>query len=145
MFVLRRINECLPLKPTSVGDPDVYLGAKLRNVRLENGVYAWALSPSKYVSQAVANGVAHLDKNFDGKYKLPVKAENPFSTIYDLTSDTSDVLDPEQASFFMHLILLEVLLKPGRAYSFGGTPKARQPLLLCLLLSVGCHVHTSGT
>jgi hypothetical protein len=62
MFVLRRINECLPLKPTSVGDPDVYLGAKLRNVRLENGVYAWALvSPSKYVSQAVANGVAHLD------------------------------------------------------------------------------------
>jgi hypothetical protein len=82
----------LPLKPTSVDDPDVYLGAKLRNVRLENGVYAWALSPSKYVSQAVANCVDHLDKNFDGKYKLPAKAENPFPTIYDPTSDTSDVL-----------------------------------------------------
>ncbi len=26
------------------------------------------------------------------------------------------------------------LLKPGSPYSFGGTPKARQPLLLCLLL-----------
>ena len=104
MSVLGRINEYLPLKPTSVGDPDVYLGAKLRNVRLDNGVYAWALSPSKYVSQAVANCVAHLDKNFDGKYKLPVKAENPFPTTYDPTSDTSEALDPEQASFFMHLI-----------------------------------------
>ena len=104
MSVLGRINEYLPLKPTSVGDPDVYLGAKLRNVRLDNGVYAWALSPSKYVSQAVANCVAHLDKNFNGKYKLPVKAENPFPTTYDPTSDTSEALDPEQASFFMHLI-----------------------------------------
>jgi hypothetical protein len=30
MSVLDRINKCLPLKPTSVGDPDIYLGAKLR-------------------------------------------------------------------------------------------------------------------
>ena len=49
MSILNRINEYLPLKPNSVGDPDIYLGAKLRNVRLANGVYAWALSPSKYV------------------------------------------------------------------------------------------------
>jgi len=28
-----------------------------------------------------------------------------------------------------YVILLEVLLKPGSPYSFGGTPKARQPLL----------------
>jgi hypothetical protein len=38
MSVLGRINEYLPLKPTLVGDPDVYLGTKLRNVRLKNGV-----------------------------------------------------------------------------------------------------------
>jgi hypothetical protein len=45
-----------------------------------------------------------LKKNFDGKYKLPVKAENPFPTTYDPTSDTSEPLVPEQASFYMHLI-----------------------------------------
>ena len=104
MSVLGKINEYLPLKPTSVGDPDLYLGAKLRNIRLDNGVYAWSLSPSKYVSQAVANCAEHLDKNFDGKYKLPAKAENPFPTTYDSCTDDSDPLDPEQASFFMHLI-----------------------------------------
>ena len=32
MSILNRINEYLPLKPNSVGDPDIYLGAKLRNV-----------------------------------------------------------------------------------------------------------------
>jgi hypothetical protein len=102
--VLNRINEYLPLKPTSVGDPDIYLGAKLRYVRLPNGVYAWALRPSKYVSQAVANCTEHLKMNFDGKYKLPAKAENPFPTTYDPTSDESEPLDPEKASFYMHLI-----------------------------------------
>ena len=30
-----------------------------------------------------------------------------------------------------YIILLEVLLKPGSPYSFGGTPKARQPLMSC--------------
>ena len=31
-------------------------------------------------------------------------------------------------------------------YSFGGTPKARQPLMLCLSLRPSrSHVHTSGT
>ena len=39
MLVLNKINEYLPLKPDSVGDPDIYLGAKLRQTRLENGVW----------------------------------------------------------------------------------------------------------
>ena len=34
MSVLDRINKHLPLKPTSVGDPDIYLGAKLRETQL---------------------------------------------------------------------------------------------------------------
>ena len=29
MLVLNRIHHYLPLKPTSVGDPDIYLGAKV--------------------------------------------------------------------------------------------------------------------
>ena len=42
MTVLDQINRYLPLKPTSVGDPDIYLGAKLRKTRLANDVLAWS-------------------------------------------------------------------------------------------------------
>jgi hypothetical protein len=30
MSVMNKINGYLPLKPSSVGDPDIYLGAKLK-------------------------------------------------------------------------------------------------------------------
>ena len=51
-----------------------------------------------------------------------------------LTSSYSYV-DIRSPSGRRNFILLEVLLKPGSPYSYGGTPKARQPLLSCLLLS----------
>jgi hypothetical protein len=38
MSVMNEINGYLPLKPSSVGDPDIYLGAKLKQTRLPNGV-----------------------------------------------------------------------------------------------------------
>ncbi len=52
MSVMNELNGYLPLKPSSVGDPDIYLGAKLKQTRLPNGVMVWRLSPSKYVVQA---------------------------------------------------------------------------------------------
>jgi hypothetical protein len=55
MSVMNEINGYLPLKPNSVGDPDIYLGAKLKQTRLPNCVWAWGLSPSKYVAQAAKN------------------------------------------------------------------------------------------
>jgi hypothetical protein len=53
MSVVNEINGYLPLKPSSVGDPDIYLGSKLKETQLPDGVMAWGLSPSKYVIQAV--------------------------------------------------------------------------------------------
>ena len=53
MTVLKKLDGYLPMKPSSVSDPDIYLGAKLRQTRLPNGVWAWGISPSKYVAQAV--------------------------------------------------------------------------------------------
>ncbi len=47
MSVMGEINKSLHLKPSSVGNPDIYLGAKLKETRLPNGVMAWGLSPSK--------------------------------------------------------------------------------------------------
>jgi hypothetical protein len=50
MTVLNSINGYMPLKPSLVGDPDIYLGAKLRMTQLDNGIWACGLSPSKYVA-----------------------------------------------------------------------------------------------
>ena len=47
--VLRRIDKYFMLKPSSIGDPDIYLGAKLNKMILENGLWAWANIPAIYV------------------------------------------------------------------------------------------------
>jgi hypothetical protein len=63
MSVLNSINGYMPLKPSLVSDPDIYLGAKLKMTRLDNGIWAWELSPSNYVAQAVKNCAKHLTDN----------------------------------------------------------------------------------
>jgi hypothetical protein len=104
MSVMGEINKYLPLKPSSVGNPDIYLGAKLKETRLPNGVIAWGLSPSKYVVQAVKNCQLHLTENLAGKYSIPARADNPFPVDYDPSTDLSDLLDPDCSSFYQHLI-----------------------------------------
>jgi hypothetical protein len=114
MTILTKINEYLPLKPTSVGDPDIYLGVKLKEVRLKNGVLAWAMSPSKYVQQAVKNCATHLEE-FDGRYQIPKRANNPFPTDYNADTVTSEPPTPGYASFFMHLIgVMRWMVEIGR-------------------------------
>ncbi len=51
------LNKYFPLKPDSVGTPDIYiyLGAKLKLMQLESGVWEWGISPSKYIRGAVKN------------------------------------------------------------------------------------------
>jgi hypothetical protein len=60
MSVLNLINGYMPLKPSSVGDPDIYLGAKLKVTRLDNGIWAWGLSPSNYMSPKLSKIVLSI-------------------------------------------------------------------------------------
>ena len=94
MSVLARLNEYLPLKPSSVGDPDIYLGARLAKTKLANGVWEWGLSPSRYVHQAVKNCASHLPDKFDRKYRLPKRADNPFPTEYYPETNVTEPLTP---------------------------------------------------
>ena len=48
-------RRIVKLKESSVGDPDLYLGVKLRRIEIPNGGVAWGVSPSKYVQEAVRN------------------------------------------------------------------------------------------
>jgi hypothetical protein len=104
MSVMDEINKYLLLKPSSVGNPDIYLGAKLKETRLPNGVMVWGLSPSKYIVQAVKNCQLHLTEKLAGKYSIPARADNPFPVDYDPSTDLSDLLDPDCSSFYQHLI-----------------------------------------
>ena len=62
----------------SIGSPDMYLGMKLKCMQLHNDIWAWSISLSKYVQEAVMicneYVVSHLSKG----NKLPKRAENPF-------------------------------------------------------------------
>lgn len=64
MSVLRQVNHYFQCKPDSMGDPDIYLGGKLRTVTLDNGVHAWALSSSKYVQEAVRNAKEYFRRYY---------------------------------------------------------------------------------
>ena len=87
-----------------MGDPNIYLGYKLKKTRLANGVEAWGMSISKYVNQAVKNCASHLTKKFAKKYRIPARADNLFPTDYCANTDITEPLTPEYASFFQHLI-----------------------------------------
>ena len=50
---LMEINKYFPMKPSSIGPPKIYLGAKITKVQLPNGVVAFAMSMSQYVKEAV--------------------------------------------------------------------------------------------
>jgi hypothetical protein len=115
MTVMGEINKYLPLKHSSVGDPDIYLGAKLKETRLPNGVMAWELSPSEYFVQAVKNCQLHLTEKLAGKYSIPARADNPFPVDYDPSTDQSDLLDPDCSSFYQHLIgVMRWMVELGR-------------------------------
>ena len=53
--ILNRIDMYMKLKVGSVGDPDIYMGAKLMKVTMDDGNKAWGVSPSKYVPETVRN------------------------------------------------------------------------------------------
>ena len=43
------MDKLFMMKKGFIGDPDIYLGIKLCKVQLDNGVFAWVMSPVKYV------------------------------------------------------------------------------------------------
>ena len=65
--LLWQIDKYLNLKPSSIGDPDIYLVDRLKNMRPENRVWSWANSPSTYVNESVANAENYLAELSDAR------------------------------------------------------------------------------
>ena len=100
---LRQIDKYFKMKPGSIGDPDFYLGAKLHQTQLPNGVFAWGMSSSKYIQAAVRNVKDYLEKSRPGQ-KLATHASGPFPANYVPEIDTSPELGDEDASFYQSQI-----------------------------------------
>ena len=51
--ILKQLREksgkCVIMKEVSIGEPDVYLGGKVRKVKLETEEVCWSFSSSQYV------------------------------------------------------------------------------------------------
>ena len=113
-LVLLQLDKYFQMKKGSIGDPDIYLGAKLRTVRLDNGVTAWAMSSSKYVQEAIRNVELYLDKNFAGR-KLQRKVSAPWPSGFSAETDDSPVLDAKLANYYQSQVgVLQWILELGR-------------------------------
>jgi hypothetical protein len=102
MPVLDKLNQYFTLKPSSIGNPSMYLGAKLKLTQISYGVYAWGMSPVKYIKEAVSNCKKHLKLNSDSQYVLPTQAANPFVMGYEPELDETPALDPDRGSYFFN-------------------------------------------
>ena len=92
-----KIDKFLKMMAGSIGDPDNYLGAKVKPMKMNNGVTAWAISPSIYVNKAVNNCEKWIQENMP-EHKHSCRASNPFPTDYYTDLDTRAELDEEQAT-----------------------------------------------
>ena len=111
--VLKQIDKYFKMKKGSIGDPDIYLGAKLKEHVLPNGVRAWGQSPSKYIQEAVKHAEEFLER--EGKPKLKKKVTSPFPANYYAELDTTDVLDAEgMATYHSQIGILRWMVELGR-------------------------------
>ena len=56
--------------------------------------------PIQICTKAVANCKSHLAANYNGRYKLKRRADNPFPTRYKPEVDITTPLMPELASYY---------------------------------------------
>lgn len=112
-IILRQgIGKYFELKESSIGPPTIYLGGRLSQVTLENGVTAWAFGSSKYVQESVKNVEGYLERT---NQALPSRAETPIRTSYRPELDMSPELASTEAAYYQSLIgILRWIVELGR-------------------------------
>ena len=112
--IMTAIGECYELKPESVKEPEIYLGANMEKVQLPNGKTEWAMSPKNYVKNAIKVVEAMLvEDNEEGRLKST--ARNPFPNNYRPELDVTTELNDEMATRFMQLVgILRWAVELGR-------------------------------
>lgn len=99
---LRQLDKYFAMKLGPIGDPDIYFGARLREVRMSNEINCWSMSPSKYVQDAVQNMEQYLMSR--SECKLSKRATSPWPMGYVAELDATPELDLEQAKYYQSQI-----------------------------------------
>ena len=97
----KRIQQDFKLKDDKIEPPDVYLGATLAKMTLDDGKTCWTMSPEQYVKAAIANVEEDLAKH--GR-RLPSKCVTPFSSNYAPWLEESPELKADGVQRFQELI-----------------------------------------
>ena len=66
-IALHELDCFFKMESGSIWDTNMDLGAKIRNIVLENGREVWANNAPKYVQEAVSNSEAYLHDHFGGR------------------------------------------------------------------------------
>ena len=85
------------MKRDSIAPPNIYLGNKVSEVTLENGVKCCSFSSAQYVHAAINNVERHLTKS---NQSLPKKAPAPFEPNYRPEVDISAELSQPDVNYF---------------------------------------------
>jgi hypothetical protein len=111
---LANLDEYFKMKEGSIQVTTFYLGTKLKNTVLPNGVVAWGMSSSKYVQSAVQNVQDYL-AILPGEHNLLKKAYGPFAGRYKPELDESPELDPTRANLYqLQIGILRWCVEVGR-------------------------------
>ena len=73
LYVLMNIDNYFKLALNLIGDPDIYLSAKLKKTRMDTGVWAWANSPARHVRESVKNVEIYLRGLNNDRWALEIR------------------------------------------------------------------------
>ena len=111
-IIENEIGKYFQMKYSLIGEPDIYLGGKVRKKKSDFGVEYWTFSSLQYVQGAVDNVQRYLKKlnadreSNERKSFIPKKASAPFRNDYRPEVDVSPELDPEMALYYNTLIFV---------------------------------------
>ena len=100
---MNELGKLYELKPESVKEPDIYLGANMEKVQMPDGRVEWTMGSRAYVKNAV-KVVESLIAEDDPDAKLKSTAQNPFPTGYKPELDVTPELNDELGSRFLQLV-----------------------------------------
>ena len=108
-----QLDKLFNMQTSSIASPNIYLGCKVKNMRLPNMVEAWTFSSSQYVQEAVSN-VEKFLQDLD-ESMLSMKINAPLSNGYRPELDSSPELDGSDGAYYQSLIrILRWMVELGR-------------------------------